>query len=268
MALPNYISWTGHGSSCGEPPGVFTGATMHLFGLKADRNTMQALVDKFLNPVAGLGRNYQVAVDRALLTFVDIEKGTTATEVVGWLPGQECALWIPIVETEVLPPHLRLVMWSPYIFISYGIGMATGREVWGWSKAMGDFKFPAPGDAAPKFQLDTVIFRKFDVTKQGGSEPLLKVTGDAALNTNSTWAESVGCCHRTFSGAHWCPGAAHSVGGQRCVRVSGHCAEADPRFPIAPPGVLSGARQLAGAREAVRRRRPAWCEVHTRGGHL
>ena len=28
MALPKYLSWTGHGSSCGEPPGVFTGATI------------------------------------------------------------------------------------------------------------------------------------------------------------------------------------------------------------------------------------------------
>ena len=192
MALPSYISWTGHGSSCGEPPGVFTGATMHLFGLSGDKATMQALADKFLKPVASPDYSYDAFLDSALLTMVDIEKGTTAVEAVGWLPGRECALWVPLIETRNPTifhpfPSIRLVMWSPYIFISYAIGMATGREVWGWSKALGDIDFPVPGSPAPAFGLDTVIFKEFDATKPGGNARLLTVTGKGPLATLSIW---------------------------------------------------------------------------------
>ena len=192
MALPSYISWTGHGSSCGEPPGVFTGGTMHLFGLAADKAAMQALADKFLKPVATPDLLYEAFLDSALLTMVDIEKGTTAVEAVGWLPGRECALWIPLIETR-LPsllhplPSIRLVMWSPYIFITYAIGMVTGREVWGWSKALGDIGFPADGSATPTFILDTVIFKEFDASKPGGNARLLTLAGNGPLATASIW---------------------------------------------------------------------------------
>lgn len=187
MSLPKYLSWTGCGSSCGEPPGVFTGATMHLFGISTSGSAMQDLVDKLLNPVTGLSLEYKVLANNALLTFVDIQKGTAATEAIGWLPGRECALWIPLLETRLLSLKTRPVMWCPYIFINYGIGMATGREVWGWSKALGDIDFPAPADPTPRFALDTVIFRDFDPAKPGGKETLLKLTGTAPLGTGSVW---------------------------------------------------------------------------------
>lgn len=188
MPLPDYLSWTGHGSSCGEPPGVFTGGTMHLFVLAAQQAALQALADRFLKPVAEPNVVYTVPVGHALLTMLDIEKGTAAAEAVGWLPGQECALWIPLVETSLLPPRLpRLVMWSPYIFISYAIGMATGREVWGWSKALGRIDIPPPGAFKPRFALSTVIFPTLDASKPGGEDELLTVTGDGPMSTLATW---------------------------------------------------------------------------------
>ena len=193
MALPQYLSWTGHGSSCGEPPGVFTGGTMHLFGLAADVKVMQALADRFLHPVAGLKVSYIALGGQSLLTMVNIEKGTTTAEAVGWLPGRECALWIPLLEatlptlTHPIPPPPRIVMWSPYIFISYAIGMATGREVWGWSKALANITFPGSGAMAPEFTVSTVVFRELDATKPGGEEMLIKITGNAPLSTASSW---------------------------------------------------------------------------------
>lgn len=197
MPLPKYLSWTGCGSSCGEPPGVFTGGTMHLFGIAASRVAAQALADEFLNPVAklefGPKLRYTSFADAALITFLDIAKGTTSSEAIGWFPGRECALWIPLFETKLPPlsgsplPKVRVVMWSPYIFINYAIGMVTGREVWGWSKALGNIGFPAAGAATPKFGLSTVLFDKFDPTKSGRDGDLLELTGTAPLSTLSTW---------------------------------------------------------------------------------
>jgi hypothetical protein len=186
--MANYISWIGHGSSCGEPPGVFTGCTMHLFGVAADRNVVQALADKFLNPISSPNLTYHALLDNALVTVLDVEKGRSATEAIGWLPGRECALWVPLLETRLLPFETRLVMWCPYIFISYAIGMITGREVWGWSKALADIEFPVPGASAPQFSVTTVIFEEFDPNKEGGDAQLLTIKGDAALSTASTWA--------------------------------------------------------------------------------
>ena len=188
MALP-YISWTGFGSSCGEPPGVFTNAMMHMFGVEGDRNAMQAMADKFLKPVAESNLyTYTACSNSVLLTVVDIEK-CSSTEVIGWIPGCECAIWIPLIEFNPLHPlHPRLVMWSPYIFISYGIGMVTGREIWGWSKALAKISFPAPASATPVFDVNTLIFRQFDRSKQGFEESLLKITGNAPLSSGSAWA--------------------------------------------------------------------------------
>lgn len=197
MPLPKYLSWTGCGSSCGEPPGVFTGGTMHLFGIAASRVAAQALADQFLNPVAkaefGNRLRYTSFVDAALITFLDIDKCTTSAEAIGWFPGRECALWIPLFETklpkigQVALPKIRVVMWSPYIFINYAIGMVTGREVWGWSKALGNIGFPAAGAATPKFTLSTVLFDTFNPLNPGRDGTLLELTGTTALSTASTW---------------------------------------------------------------------------------
>lgn len=186
MAAPAYISWTGHGSSCGEPPGVFTGATMHMFGVNGDRSAMQAMVDNFLKPVAGNKFTYFAATDSALLTVLKIERCSTSTEVIGWIPGCECALWIPLFEFDLATFKTRMVMWSPYIFISYSIGMVTGREVWGWSKALADIAFPA-NPALPEFTVSTLIFRQFDASLPGGEETLLTIRGDGPLSTGPAW---------------------------------------------------------------------------------
>jgi hypothetical protein len=189
MALPPYISWTGFGSSCGEPPGVFTNAMMHMFGVAGDIGAMKAMVDRFLRPVASpKSYVYEPCTNSILLTVLDIER-CSSTEVIGWVPGRECALWIPLLEVNLNNPfHPRLVMWSPYIFISYGIGMVTGREVWGWSKALATIGFPGPGSAAPEFDVDTLIFRQFDKTQPGTQETLLRITGDGPLSSATSWA--------------------------------------------------------------------------------
>jgi hypothetical protein len=185
MLPPAYISWTGHGNQCGEPPGQFTDATMHMFGIDASRAAMQTLVDTLLNSVPGAGASYRCITDHALLTFVDIDKCTTNAEVVGYIPGRECALWVPLLETDGL--NMRLVFWAPYIFIDYCIGMVTGREVWGWAKAMARIDMTPAGNPAPSFAARTLIFDKFAATTKGSEQTLIEVTSSASLEMVSAW---------------------------------------------------------------------------------
>jgi hypothetical protein len=190
MTPPAYISWTGHGTANGEPPGVFTGAVMHVFGIKTDRSATQALVDKLLKPVGGERVGYTSIADMALITFMDVAKCTTPTEVIGWVPGRECAIFIPLRESHGLDvTEDRVVLWSPYIFIDYCIGLVTAREVWGWPKVMAEIAMPArQAGSAPRFQCSTTIFTKFSVDTEGMNAPLITITGLEPLDlANPAW---------------------------------------------------------------------------------
>ena len=139
MANIPFISWIGHGAIDVAPPGVFTDATSAAFVIDASSTAMQALTDKLLNPAGGGKVGYKVAAGLAMFSFIDVAKCESGTDTVGWLPGRECAIWVPLFEMhEGNPLKNRLVLWSPYIFINYAMGMVIGRETWGWAKVLGD----------------------------------------------------------------------------------------------------------------------------------
>lgn len=175
MGTP-FISWIGHGAVSLAPAGVFTGVTAHAFGFAASRPAMQALADKFLNAATGGKVRYEVVAGQAFATFTDMQRCTSSVDAIGWVPGRECALWVPLLEWGggLLP---RLVIWSPYIYIDYDIGMATGREVWGWSKVRGRIDVPAAGSG--NFTCSTTMFHPMGADTPGQFGPLFQVAGPA-----------------------------------------------------------------------------------------
>jgi hypothetical protein len=163
---------------------------MHIFGFDVHLIAVQQLVDALLNAVPGSPVRYTCFLNMAMVSFMDINKCTTPTEVIGWVPGRECAVWIPLLETANSNPlETRVVLWSPYIFINYAIGMATGREVWGWPKALSTITMPSGGATSPSFVLSTMLFEPFGVNTQGSERPLLAVTGTTPISTNSLWSD-------------------------------------------------------------------------------
>lgn len=182
MTNPPFVSFIGHGAASLAPPGVFTGATSYAFGFRASRPAMQSLVDSMLNPVGGTSVRYDVAVDAAMVTFMGIERCTSGTDQIGWEPGRECALWVPLVETELATGSRRIVLWTPYIVIDYTIGMLTGREVWGWPKVGGQITLPSDAPARPaSFGCATTLLDTLAPDTRTRVGPLLTVTGDAPL---------------------------------------------------------------------------------------
>jgi hypothetical protein len=179
---PSYISWIGHGAASLAPPGVFTGAMLHMFMFKASRPAMQCLTDALLNKASDGGLLYEAIVGRSFVSFMDIAQCTSQIDAIGWVPGRECALWVPLLETSRDGRARRIVFWTPYIFIDYTIGLLTGREVWGWSKVGARIAVPqdAPGNTGT-FSCATTVFDRLNPATMGVTEALVTVTGKLPL---------------------------------------------------------------------------------------
>ncbi|MEJ8852540.1 acetoacetate decarboxylase family protein [Variovorax rhizosphaerae] len=180
--LPPFISWIGHGAASLAQPAVFTGAKSFAFGFRTDRAATQKLVDDLLNPVGG-GRVHYLSLGwYSMISFMTIDRCTSQVDAIGWEPGRECALWIPLLETNHARGMLRIVLWTPYIFINYTIGMLTGRDVWGWPKVWARIDVPADSPQAPgAFTCSTTVFETLNANTQAQISPLLTVTSRSAL---------------------------------------------------------------------------------------
>lgn len=185
--LPSFISWIGHGAASLAQPAIFTGVTANLFTFAASKTAMQRLTDTLLNKASDGRVHYEAIVGRSFVSFMDIAQCTSQTDAIGWVPGRECALWIPLLETARSGRLPRIVFWTPYIFIDYTIGMLTGREVWGWSKVGARITLPqdSPTNTAA-FSCATTIFATLSPTTQGVTEPLVTVSGKSLLADPTT----------------------------------------------------------------------------------
>jgi hypothetical protein len=190
MTTVPFISWVGHGAANLAPPGVFTDAKGTVFVIDADKTAMQRLVEKLLNR-AGAGKvRYEAALPISMVSFMDIARCTSGTDVVGWLPGRECAIWVPLLEfrgSNPLPD--RLVFWAPYIFITYTLGLVIGRETWGWPKVLADISVPTDDPSVPRYCCATTYFPTLSADTKGVTGTLFQVVGDAAREqpAPATW---------------------------------------------------------------------------------
>ncbi len=159
MSPTPYISWIGHGAANFAPPEVFSGANFYVFAVDANSAAIQKLADTLLNPAGNGQVRYEAALPVAILSFCDVAKCSSAAEPIGWLPGRETMILVPLWEFRsgnLLPS--RLIFWAPYIFINYTIGLVSGREIWGWPKVLAEIGVAADGPGRDFF-CKTTIFR-------------------------------------------------------------------------------------------------------------
>ncbi|HYH22072.1 MAG TPA: acetoacetate decarboxylase family protein [Azospirillum sp.] len=172
MALPDYVSFRGHGEVSIAAPGVFTDSTSTLFFVRADPARTQALVDKILNAASDGAVRYEVLGPFAAANFLSVGRCTSPTEEFGWIPYKEASLWLPVIEHRRgrLP---RLLVWMPYMFPDAMIPIACGRESWGFAKSMGRITVPAGCSGPTTFQAETMLFHRLSSDCQGEVAPLL-----------------------------------------------------------------------------------------------
>jgi hypothetical protein len=185
-ASPGFISFLRRGEINAPPPAYFTGATGYSFVLEASQASMQNLVDDLLTPATRDKVSYTVAAPATLVTFFDAARCGSLVENIGFLPVRECEFWVPLIESRSDDPlSRRLVLWAPYIFINVDIGLVSGREIWGWPKAMAQIAVATDAPAAPaRFSCRTNIMPIFDPTKPMISAELFSIEGTAPIGSH------------------------------------------------------------------------------------
>jgi hypothetical protein len=89
------------------------------------------------------------------LAFAAIDRATSADardSQLGWISEIDVAFWVPLAVLEVERGRWQLcdVAWHlPYVFVDNPWAMATGREIYGFHKQLGQFAIPSRnGDGA------------------------------------------------------------------------------------------------------------------------
>jgi hypothetical protein len=177
--MPAYVSAIGRGEQVIAPPGQFTGR-VHAFVCPADRAAMTALARRYLSEPSGGQLDFTAAAPFMLVTFMDALVGSSA-EPIGQVASRECALWIVLHEHVPGSTLPRLRYWMPTIFIDSSIGMATGREVWGFRKEMAAVRIPGASDPRARFVAEPTLFREFGATVRARTESLLVIEQDGPL---------------------------------------------------------------------------------------
>jgi hypothetical protein len=182
MALPQYISFLGHGAATIDTPYTITGSALNGFLLRSDPAKVQQYIDQTLNAASANGSplHYKVISRHVLLYFMYCDRVTA--QGVGWDADHEVGFFIPLKESGGSARE-RLVFWSPYIFIDSPLGMVTGREIWGFRKTMGETGMPVnPGDPA-HYWTKTTLFQQFGSNSHGEWATVLELDGASATGS-------------------------------------------------------------------------------------
>ena len=178
--LPTYVPRLGHGEVTMMPPGVVDRATVTMFAAEVEEDQLQQYVDFVLTDRGG--PSYHVLAPMILFCFLDSPHLTSSTQNIGYVSDHEVAVWVPLVERQ--GSSLRFTVWMPYIWVDTDIAMATGREIWGFPKAIG--AYDPPGEKSSAHVLTTRIFRTFDPDEEGEQAELIRVDA-ASTSAASEW---------------------------------------------------------------------------------
>lgn len=154
----------------------------HLFSfvLEADGGALGQLCDTYLNGPAQGQVTYVPAASCAMLIVAMIGRISCVNlppEQQFWLPETDIAFWIPVFkgkrEGELFVAE-ALQWFLPYVFVDNTWAVASGREIYGYPKAMSSFKLPGPRDP-DHFSVNTLTVKAFGPDSQATSQRLFEI---------------------------------------------------------------------------------------------
>jgi hypothetical protein len=121
---------------------TFPKVSMRVFPLRADALALQKLLDDTLNIIPPEIGFFRAALPYVFLLVVDYGHMSVDAENLGWLSQHEVVFAVPLAWYKQEGEKTVFKGWagtSPFIFVDNELSMATGREVYGWPKAIAQF---------------------------------------------------------------------------------------------------------------------------------
>jgi hypothetical protein len=124
----------------GTPRIAFTGVSCRAFPLKSSISRLQDFCDGYLNFVderEGSGHYFTPAIPFVYLQIVNYGKMSTESANLGWIAQNEVLFSVPLEWYRVEEGRLVFKDWAlvcPFVFVDNDMSVATGREVYGWTK--------------------------------------------------------------------------------------------------------------------------------------
>jgi hypothetical protein len=187
------------------------GATLDCFVLRADRAKLEALLERVFTVPTDGSVKVRPLFGLVMATFGVIDAITPTTppfDQMGTAREPQVALWVPVAivrSTSDGDVAERFFVFVPFIWLDNPISLASGREVYGWSKSWGTPALPSPGGeqvwSLDGFGLD------YGKHEQPSMRRLLTITQGAARagapeggGTFDAPADLARHLHRTFAG--------------------------------------------------------------------
>jgi hypothetical protein len=122
-----------------KPPGLFDRTSFYYFPLRADPGALSAYVSRIFQTDGG--PTYTAPLPWVLLAFTHVEHLHSDDPDKGSIRYKDIALWIPVRRQD----NGALLLFPGYMFVDNASTMATGREMFGFPKQMGQFEMPIGG---------------------------------------------------------------------------------------------------------------------------
>lgn len=186
--LPMYVQRGGDQSF--PAPFEFKTVDAYAFHLSAPKASLQRLCDAHLNDPTGRRLSYLAPFSSVMVVFSNIARSRPSllpASEYGWLPEKNMSIWIPLVAMERTAsgiPWPRAIVWyQPYIMVDQAWALTSGREDYGYPKALAEVTIPGFDTHETAFSVKTLAVKQADPNAQVRRLQLLTVqpTVDEAI---------------------------------------------------------------------------------------
>lgn len=159
----------------------------HLFSfvLEADGAALGRICDTYLNGPAQGQVTYVPAASCAMLIVAMIGRISCVDlppEQQFWLPETDIAFWVPVFKGKMEGGVFiaeALQWFLPYVFVDNSWAVASGREIYGYPKAMSSFELPSPDDP-DHFGVNTLTVKAFGPATKATCQRLFAIDRTSA----------------------------------------------------------------------------------------
>jgi hypothetical protein len=181
-----------------EPPFRSLGLKLRYLPLRANLEQLTSFIDEYINlsgsvpEEVGRFRPYMPSVSLVIAEHPHLESDGTKT----WVSQQEIAFMVPVTWHRRVAGRWQFegFAWvQPFIYLDSPLGLTTGRQVWGWDKALANFptwadKWEGSGDAELMHMLMEL---PASMTEPATRTNLIEVNRvSASKNPMKQWAKS------------------------------------------------------------------------------